>query len=191
MDTMHGDHSQTGPGALIDALGAYPPGDERETRMVARTQTFLAAADDPFSRRSFVPGHITGSAWIVDEERTHALLVHHRKLDRWLQPGGHAEAERDALAIAEREAREETGLQHLRPAQPGIYDVDVHVIPARGDDPEHAHFDIRFAFIADRGEPLVVSEESHAVAWRPIAELDRDGVDESVRRLARKSAGLP
>jgi 8-oxo-dGTP pyrophosphatase MutT (NUDIX family) len=188
---MHEQQPHPGATALLGALAAYRPADEREAAMVAQVETLLRAAGDPFSRDAFGPGHITGSAWILDEARTHALLVHHRKLDRWLQPGGHAEGERDAHAIARREAREETGLAHLRDAQPGIYDVDVHVIPARGSDPEHAHYDIRFAFIADRDEPLVVSEESHALAWRPLAELDRDGVDESVRRLARKSAGLP
>jgi len=187
---MHEEQQHTGPAALLAALAAYEPADEREARMVAQVEAFVRAAGDPFSRTAFVPGHITGSAWIVDGERMHALLVHHRKLDRWLQPGGHAEGERDARAIARREAREETGLVGLRDAQAGIYDVDVHVIPARGSDPEHAHYDIRFAFIADRAEPFVVSEESHALAWRPIAELDRDGVDESVRRLARKTARL-
>jgi 8-oxo-dGTP pyrophosphatase MutT (NUDIX family) len=187
---MHDEPHRDGTAALIAALHAYTPADERETRMVAQVEAFLRSAADPFSRAAFVPGHITGSAWIVDDERTHALLVHHRKLDRWLQPGGHAEGERDARAIARREAEEETGLAHLRPAQDGIYDVDVHVIPARGSDPEHAHYDIRFAFIADRAQPFVVSEESHALAWRPVAELDRDGVDESVRRLARKTARL-
>jgi len=188
---MHEEQPHTGPAALLGALTAYRPVDEREAQMVAQVMAFLSAADDPFSRAAFVPGHITGSAWIVDDDRTHALLVHHRKLDRWLQPGGHAEGERNARAIALREAREETGLVRLRDAQDGIYDVDVHIIPARGSDPEHAHYDIRFAFIADRAEPFVVSEESHALAWRPIADLDREGVDESVRRLARKTARLP
>jgi 8-oxo-dGTP pyrophosphatase MutT (NUDIX family) len=188
---MHDHQPQPTGRALLGALAAYRPADEREARMVARVAAFLRAADDPFSRAAFVPGHITGSAWIVDDDRTHALLVHHRKLDRWLQPGGHAEGERDARAIARREAHEETGLTRLRDAQDGIYDVDVHVIPARGSEPEHAHYDIRFAFYADRSEPFVVSAESHALAWRPLVELDRDGVDESVRRLARKTARLP
>jgi len=188
---MHDERQQAGPAALLAALAVYRPAGEHEAGMVARTIAFLRAAGDPFSRASFVPGHITGSAWIVDDDRTHALLVHHRKLERWLQPGGHAEGERDAREIARREAQEETGLQRLRAAQDGIYDVDVHDIPARGDDPAHAHFDIRFAFIAARDEPLRVSAESHALAWRPIAELDRAGVDESVRRLARKTAQLP
>jgi 8-oxo-dGTP pyrophosphatase MutT (NUDIX family) len=188
---MHEDHSQREPAPLLDALAAYRPADEREAQMLARIETFVRAADDPFSRAAYVPGHITGSAWIVGETRTHALLVHHRKLDRWLQPGGHAEGERDARAIARREAEEETGLTRLRDVQDGIYDVDVHVIPARAGEPEHAHYDIRFAFVADRSEPFTVSAESHALAWQPIAELDRDGVDESVRRLARKTARLP
>jgi 8-oxo-dGTP pyrophosphatase MutT (NUDIX family) len=186
---MHDHDEDAGSAALLAALAAYAPLDDREARMVAATIAFVQATPACFSRAQ-PHGHITGSAWILDAERTHALLVHHRKLDRWLQPGGHAENETDAYAVALREAREETGLQHLRLARPGIYDVDVHRIPARGAEAAHDHYDVRFAFVADRAEPLAVSAESHALAWRPIASLDRDGVDESVRRLARKTAQL-
>jgi 8-oxo-dGTP pyrophosphatase MutT (NUDIX family) len=190
--------------ALLAALDAYPASDDHEATSIHMTKQFLGGTH-PFTRTRFAriladaracfgrggAGHLTGSAWVVDEERAHALLVHHRKLDRWLQPGGHADGQTDLHAVAWREASEETGLQRLRPAHGGIYDVDVHAIPARGDEPEHLHFDIRYAFIADRSEPLVVSDESHALAWFALADLDRDGIDESVRRLARKTARLP
>ena len=75
----------------------------------------------------------------------------------------------------------------IRFAFAGIFDIDVHQIPARTNEPEHKHYDVRFAFIADRTTPLIVSDESHELAWRPLAELDRDGVDASVRRMARKT----
>lgn len=173
--------------ALLAALAAYEPCDERESAMRAQIEEFVRSTPDCFER-SQASGHITGSAWIVDESHANALLLHHRKLDRWLQPGGHADGEADVRAVALREAREETGLTRLRPARSGIYDVDVHVIPTRGDEPEHFHYDVRFAFVADPAESLVLSDESHAIAWHPIAELDREGVDESVRRMARKTA---
>lgn len=157
--------------------------------MVAAVRDFLQAYPDAFERTQRA-GHITASAWIVDETRTHALLTHHRKLDRWLQLGGHTDGDTDVRRSALREALEESGLTSLRLANPAIYDVDVHVIPARGSEPAHQHYDIRFAFIADRTEPLVVSAESHDLAWRAICELDADDVDESVRRMARKSAAF-
>lgn len=187
---MQNDDQGFGRAALLAALAAYEASDTREALMVAIVEDFVGTTPECFLR-THRPGHITGSAWIVDEERSHALLVHHRKLDRWLQPGGHADGESDVLAVARREAREESGLTRLRPAREGIYNVDVHTIPGRGHEPEHVHYDLRFAFIADRTEPLVVSEESHALAWRPLVELDCDGVDESVRRLARKTPRLP
>jgi len=136
-------------------------------------------------------GHVTASAWVLDAARTHVLLTHHRKLGRWLQLGGHADGDRDVRAVALREALEESGLPALRFVAGALYDVDVHVIPARPGEPEHRHYDVRFAFVAPPGAEPVCSDESHAVAWIPLAELDRYGADASVRRLAAKTARLP
>jgi 8-oxo-dGTP pyrophosphatase MutT (NUDIX family) len=175
---------------LAEDLAAYHAANDREAAMVERVRAFLAAHADAFERTQLA-GHITASAWIVDEE-THgfALLTHHRKLDRWLQLGGHTDGDTDVRRSALREAVEESGLASVRLARPQIYDVDVHEIPARGAEPAHFHYDIRFGFVADMSEPFVVSEESHDLAWRPITELDTDGVDESVRRMARKTAAF-
>lgn len=175
--------------ALVAELQAYAPTDARERAMVDEVIAFVLAHADCFER-THLAGHITASAWIVDRARKHALLTHHRKLDRWLQLGGHADGDADVRRVALREATEESGLRHIVPARGGIYDVDVHVIPARGAEPEHKHYDVRFAFVADPAEPLVVSEESHALAWRPISALLGAGSDESVSRLAQKSAML-
>jgi len=174
---------------LLDELVRYHPADERETAMTAEIIAFLGAHDDAFERTQRL-GHITASAWIVDADRTHALLTHHRKLGRWLQLGGHVDGERDTRAAALREAREESGLLEIVPLTVGIYDVDVHVIPARRDEPEHKHYDIRFAFEADRLAPLIVSDESHALAWVNLHDFDRYETDESVVRLARKTSQL-
>jgi hypothetical protein len=78
----------------------------------------------------------------------------------------------------------------IRLAAPAIYDIDVHIIPARAEEPAHKHYDVRFAFIANRAEPTTLSAESHELAWLPVASLDAPGVDESVRRLAQKTAAL-
>lgn len=170
-------------------LRVYVPADGREGEMRDRLLSFVLEFEDCFerSRRS---GHVTGSAWIVDRGLTHVLLHHHRKLDRWLQPGGHADGDSDVARVALREAREETGLRDLAAAGPGIYDLDVHAIPPRAGEPAHLHYDVRFAFIADRGEPLVQSDESLDLRWIALDGLDAYAVDDSVRRLASKTATL-
>lgn len=175
--------------SLVEELASYRPADEREAAMTAEIIAFLRAHGDAYERTQRL-GHITASAWIVDVDRTHALLTHHRKLGRWLQLGGHVDGERDTRAAALREAREESGLAAIVPLTAGIYDVDVHVIPARHDEAEHKHYDIRFAFEANRFAPLIVSDESHALAWVELSELERDEADESVTRLARKTQHL-
>ena len=171
---------------LLAELRDYAAATQRERAMVDETIAFVRVHADCFERTQ-VLGHITASAWIVDSARTQALLTHHRKLDRWLQLGGHADGDADVRRVALREATEESGLSGISFAQTAIYDVDVHEIPARGAEPAHKHYDVRFVFIADALAPLVLSDESHALAWRPISALTAEGVDESVRRLAQKT----
>jgi len=175
--------------ALTRDLDAYVPSDDRESTMRLRLTDFVRTHADCFARTQ-VAGHVTGSAWIVDRDATATVLVHHRKLDRWLQPGGHADGDPDVRGVALREATEESGLVHLTLASPRIYDLDVHAIPARRDEPAHVHYDIRYAFYAPRGEAPIVSDESHAVAWIAFDEIERYAIDDSVRRLVAKSASL-
>lgn len=174
---------------LLGELAAYVPADARERAMAVELTAFVAAHADCFERTLAI-GHITASAWVIDAAGTHALLTHHRKLGRWLQLGGHADGDSDVRRVALREAREESGLCGIRFATRAIYDLDVHLIPARPDEPQHRHYDVRFAFVADRAAALTVSPESHELAWLPVAELDAGNVDSSVRRLARKTARL-
>ncbi len=172
--------------ALLGELRAYVPADDRERAMRDRVVALIERNADAFER-SLLSGHVTASAWIVDPSRTRALLLHHRKLDRWLQPGGHADGDADLRRAALREAREETGLTTLRFANDRIYDVDVHAIRARPGEPAHEHFDVRFVLEADPAEPLVGNRESREVAWIALDALADYGVDESVLRLARKT----
>jgi 8-oxo-dGTP pyrophosphatase MutT (NUDIX family) len=135
-------------------------------------------------RRELQVGHLTGAAWLVDRAGTRVLLTHHRKLDRWLQLGGHADGDTDLAAVALREAHEESGLADLV-VEPQVFDLDRHWIPARGAEPGHWHYDVRFVVRATTTEAFVVSEESHALAWRAVTEVrDADGYDESLRRMA-------
>lgn len=146
---------------------------------------FLESDVDVF-KRSHLAGHFTGSAWLVSADGARTLLMHHRKLDRWLQPGGHADGDVDLARVALREAQEETGVPGLR-VEDDIFDIDRHRIPARGAEPEHWHYDVRHVVRAGANECFVVNEESHALAWRPVAGLlDDETLDVSVRRMARK-----
>ncbi|WP_430390408.1 NUDIX hydrolase [Dyella sp. 20L07] len=146
---------------------------------------FLTSDSDCFERTKR-EGHFTGSAWLVSSDGLRVLLTHHRKLGRWLQLGGHADGDPDLAGVALREAEEESGLDGLSvEAEP--FDLDRHRIPARGDEPEHWHYDVRYVVRAGANEHFVVSEESHALAWRSIQEIAADPAsDESLRRMAHK-----
>jgi 8-oxo-dGTP pyrophosphatase MutT (NUDIX family) len=176
---------------LLDEVRVYRPFDGRERTMQARLVAFLQAHGLRAFDRALTPGHVTASAWIVDPDRTQAVLLHHRKLERWLQLGGHVDGDPDVRRAALREAREESGLRTLRLIDDEIYDIDVHRIPARAAEPEHDHYDLRFALEADPREPLVRNEESHDVRWIALSDLESFAIDDSVRRLAAKSAALP
>ncbi|WP_201313162.1 NUDIX hydrolase [Dyella sp. EPa41] len=137
-------------------------------------------------RRESVEAHFTGSAWLVSADNERVLLTHHRKLGRWLQLGGHADGDVDLARVALREAEEESGIVGLS-VEPAPFDLDRHRIPARGAEPEHWHYDVRYVVRAGASEAFVVSEESHALAWRPIRQIaDDPQSDESLRRMAWK-----
>lgn len=155
--------------------------------MTADTIRFVEEHTDCLLR-SQLKGHLTGSAWVVDRSRTQTLLTHHRKLDKWLQLGGHADGDPDLLAVALREAREESGLTHLRVTETEIFDLDRHWIPERKDVPAHFHYDLRFLFEADPAEPLIVTSESKDLAWVQLGEVVALNPEESMARLVRKTA---
>ncbi|HWA84786.1 MAG TPA: NUDIX hydrolase [Opitutus sp.] len=160
--------------------------DAHEAAMVADTIAFVEAHADCLLR-SCLPGHLTGSAWVVDPARTRTLLTHHRKLDKWLQLGGHADGDPDLLSVALREAREESGVTRLRAVATELFDVDRHLIPARGDVPEHYHYDLRFMIEADPAQPLAISDESHDVAWVELGRVTALNPEESMARMVRKT----
>lgn len=174
---------------LAQKLAQHTPLDDNEQQMLAQIIHFVTDYEDCFER-SLKVGHITGSAWIIDLDRSHALLTHHRKLDRWLQLGGHSDGDANTLNVALREGVEESGLQMLQPVSEMIFDVDVHLIPARKDEPDHYHYDVRFLLEADRNTPLVISEESNELAWVPLQEILNLAPDASIRRMVEKSLAL-
>lgn len=159
--------------------------DRHEAAMAAEVIRFVETHPDAL-HRSCLPGHLTGSAWIVSPDRKRTLLTHHLKLDKWLQLGGHADGDGDLLAVALREAREESGLTRLRVVSPAVFDVDRHLIPARKTEPEHYHHDLRFMIEADPEEPLVISSESKNLAWVDLDRVAELNGEESMARMVRK-----
>ena len=178
---------------LLDLLDNYEKLYAEESPVVDQIRHLVSQHKDCFER-TCRPGHITGSAWVLSPDRSRCLLLHHRKLDRWLQPGGHADGETDVSEVAMREAQEESGLVTLALQNAGIpLDVDVHEIPARFDvngklvEDAHQHHDIRFLFEAAAGEGLVLSDESHDLRWLTHSEVLNLTNEESVLRMLHKA----
>jgi len=170
---------------LLQQLTSYTTDDSTEQLFITQFLELLAHPDA--YQRFHLPGHITGSAWVSDPKGGQILLTHHAKLNKWLQPGGHADGDEDVIGVATRELREETGLSAHTLVSDQIFDIDIHVIPARGDMPQHLHFDIRFWFFAEPTLALSVTEESHALSWvkrADLASISRG--NESMLRMAQK-----
>lgn len=169
---------------LLALLASYAALDDRDQAQAARFQSFVEGQAHCFHRDCW-DGHITGSAWVVDPTGRQVLLTHHRKLNLWLQLGGHADGDADVLRVAWREAREESGIDDISLVLPGIFDLDIHVIPARPGEPSHRHFDARFAFRAG-STAFRVGPESHDLAWVDINRLRERTTDPSLLRMAEK-----
>jgi 8-oxo-dGTP pyrophosphatase MutT (NUDIX family) len=171
--------------SLASAFSAHGAAWPDEHAAAAMFGELLGDAANPFLRDR-LQGHFTASSWLVSADGRRALLTHHRKLDRWLQPGGHADGDLDLARVALREASEESGLPGLR-VEGGIFDLDRHWIPERKDVPGHWHYDVRFVVRAGGDERFVVGEESHDLAWLDVEAIAADAsMDPSLRRMARK-----
>lgn len=169
---------------LRSLLNSYVPSCKAEARDSARMLSFLGAHPDCFER-SCKPGHFTGSAWLINATGDSVLLTHHKKLGRWLQPGGHADGDSDLLRVSLREASEESGIDEIEPAAPGIFDIDIHEIPEHKGIPAHLHYDVRFALRA-LSDKFVVSDESTALAWVPLKRLEEYTLEDSLLRMRAK-----
>jgi 8-oxo-dGTP pyrophosphatase MutT (NUDIX family) len=169
---------------LVNALTTYRHRYPEETTTIEAMMEFIMDEPGCFDRTT-IKGHLTGSAWLVDPSHQSVLLTHHRKLNRWLQLGGHADGEGNLLAVALTEAREESGIDHVVPISAEIFDVDIHPIPARGQDPEHLHYDVRFLVQAMHTQH-VVSEESHDLAWVHADAIDTYTTEPSMQRMSMK-----
>lgn len=160
----------------IDAVvrGYRPDGDATsyDTALAA-----LSQRRPMWPRTEFSPGHFTASGFVISPDRDSILLIHHGKLGRWLQPGGHIEADDDTVeAAARREVAEETGIADLVRVGSSLIRIDAHPIPSHGHEPAHIHIDLAFGFIAatDRIGPLDEVVDAKWVLFGDLAAFDLD-----------------
>jgi 8-oxo-dGTP pyrophosphatase MutT (NUDIX family) len=175
---------------LLEDLRTYEPADDLEARHHRAIAELLLDDGDPFSRRHFEPGHVTASCFIVDPTGTRLLLHHHRRLDRWLQMGGHLEAAESPVDAAMREGIEESGLRDLEWVCYGVFDVDVHAIPAGKGEPDHHHFDIRYLARTTTPDGIVMDQnESSDLTWvsldRAVDLMNEEASARVIRKIER------
>ncbi len=173
---------------VLRLLDRFEPQDS-EDRALAEMLLLVADQADPFSRYSFEPGHFTASGWVLSPDGGSVLLVHHSRLDRWLQPGGHIDPEdASAVAAARREVAEETGIELVSTAAE-LLDIDIHPIPSGKGEPHHRHFDLRFLFCAGDGKLNPAPDEVKAARWVPFADVAELSAEPSLLRMVDKAAG--
>jgi 8-oxo-dGTP pyrophosphatase MutT (NUDIX family) len=162
-----------------------------EAGYLSRAISFIETQPDCF-KRELRPTHVTGSTWVVNPGRDRVLLLHHKKLDQWFQPGGHADGDADVLRVALRETIEETGLDpsQVKPLGVDIFDVDIHTIPTMDDEPPHEHIDIRFLVEIDDRLPVPGNDESHQVEWVSVHKLASYNNNRSTYRMLEKMRRL-
>ncbi len=166
---------------LLELLANYHPIDTAEQEYKKRIIDFLNNYPNAFER-SLEVGHITASAWLINKDNTKALLMHHRKLNIWVQLGGHCDGNTDALAVAIKEAQEESGIANIQQMKAGIFDIDIHLIPENKKEKAHYHYDIRFLLQVISDEDFVANEESNALAW---IDKNKDALPTQERSVTR------
>jgi len=176
---------------ILNLLDEYSAFDEAEHQMHQALSTFVRENARCFDR-SLTQGHITGSAWLVDRNFQHVFFTHHKKLNRWFQPGGHSDGDPNTLAVSMREASEESGIEDvfIQPVDNSIFDIDVHTIPANKKEAEHLHYDIRFLLETDMRHPLRISEESNEIAWINLENIPEYTQEDSILRMIDKMTKL-
>jgi len=125
---------------------------------------FLSTSEHVFER-SHSCGHITASCLLLNKERTHGLMMHHKKLDQWFQLGGHCDGDSDTLAVAIKEAQEESGIHSIIPLSPDIFDIDIHWIPSNPKESGHYHSDVRYLLGVNSDENIIQNSESKELRW--------------------------
>lgn len=175
----------TGMTKLRELLQHYHPTDPGEQLSKQRMLQFLETHHDCFER-ACVSGHFTASSWLLNKDGSQALLLLHGKLNIWLQAGGHCDGDPNMLRVAIKEAQEESGIIDIKPVSESIFDIDVHLIPPHGPDPEHYHYDVRFLLQVQSDEPLICSPESQALQWFGKDKTQLPNKNQSIMRMFEK-----
>ena len=171
---------------LRTLLNNYQKHYPDEKLVIEKTLNFLNNSVDCFSR-SNTSGHFTGSGWLTDKSRRWVVMTHHKKLNKWLQLGGHADGNKNLQEVALEECIEESGLQNIEVVSSEIFDIDIHTIPQYENIPKHLHFDVRFLFEAEKdAEDIIVSNESNDVAWIKLDDVAAKNNEISILRMLEK-----
>jgi len=166
-------------------LERYKPSYSEELVYKKKMLEFMSSYEDCFLR-SCRAGHFTASAFLLNKEKSHALLMHHTKLDKWMQLGGHCDGDADLLNVAIKEAREESGIHSIKPVSLEIFDLDIHLIPPRKEEGEHCHFDIRFLLYVHDSSKFQKNHESKELRWIDINSTSLPSKERSVIRMFEK-----
>ena len=174
----------------------YTPCNEQEERDKKVFLNWLESGKDILTRENEA-AHLTASAWVISPDRKHVLMAYHNLYNSWAWLGGHADGDSDLLAVALREAREETGIQAVRPVSREIYSLEILPVNAhvkRGSRVSaHLHLNATFLLEADDAQPLRAKpDENRSVAWLPLEEA-ADNRDEPFMAVIYKklNARLP
>ena len=173
---------------LYKKLEDYIP--SKEELIYKKDLLFFIMNNKECFERTLEKGHITASAWLLNPDKTKALLMHHKKLGIWCQPGGHSDGDPDTLRVAIKEAEEESGLKGIVPLSQEIFDIDIHKIPSKKDVTSHLHYDIRFLLHSPKEDRLTSNEESFALKWISKKITDLPSKERSVIRMHEKWTSL-
>lgn len=174
---------------LLRLLENYHPSNKDEIIFKKTILEFVNNYENCFER-SLAIGHITASAWLLNKDHSKALMMHHRKLDKWVQPGGHCDGNPDVLAVALKEAQEESGIYHIVAVSTEIFDVDIHLIPENPKEKAHYHYDIRFLLAVTSDEDFVQNAESKELRWIDKNSATLPTTELSVTRMFEKWRNL-
>lgn len=169
---------------ILDKIKKYQIEFPEDSAEAQRLYDFIESTELAFHREN-LEGHVTGSCLVVSPDKQKVLLTHHKKLNKWIQLGGHSDGEANTLNVSMREAEEESGISDLSFISQDIFSIDIHTIPARKQEPEHLHYDISFLIQAHH-EDYTVSDESHDLQWFPVKELLHAELEDSLSRMIKR-----
>ena len=179
---------------IVEEIKKYRPCNGQEQRDKSVILDFLEKNEDAFFRSNLI-AHMTASSWIVNPQRTKTLMVYHNIYDSWSWTGGHADGETDLLSVALREAREETGIAHVRPVSPEIFSLEVLTVDGHEKRgvyvPSHLHMNVTYLLEAEESDTLrICKEENSGVAWFTLEEALKASTEPwFVERIYKKLNG--